>query len=119
MHELSVCWQLLQQVEAVARQHGARSVSRIHLRLGPLSGIEAPLLTQAFTVARAGSVAAQAELVAETLPVRVRCTACGVESEVPPNRLVCGVCGDWRTELLSGDELLLVSVELDVETDHV
>jgi hydrogenase nickel incorporation protein HypA/HybF len=119
VHELSVCWDLLHQVAAVACQHGASTVSRIHLRLGPLSGIEAPLLAQAFTIARAGSVAAQAELVTERLPVRVRCTSCGAESEAQPNRLVCGVCGDWRTALLSGDELLLASVELDLETDHV
>jgi hypothetical protein len=28
-----------------------------------------------------------------------------------PNRLVCGACGDWRTDLL---EMLHSSVELDV-----
>jgi hydrogenase nickel incorporation protein HypA/HybF len=32
----------------------------------------------------------------------------------PPNRLVCGACGDWRTDLAAGDEMLLLSVELDV-----
>jgi Zn finger protein HypA/HybF involved in hydrogenase expression len=28
--------------------------------------------------------------------------------------LVCGACGDWRTDLVAGDEMLLLSVELDV-----
>jgi hydrogenase nickel incorporation protein HypA/HybF len=29
------------------------------------------------------------------------------------NRLVCDHCGDWRTQLISGDELLLQRVILD------
>ena len=30
------------------------------------------------------------------------------------NRLICGACGDWHTQLLSGDELILESVELQM-----
>ena len=115
MHELSVCQSLLAQVEAIAVQHHARAVSSITLRIGPLSGIEAPLLQQAFTLARAGGVASAAALVIETLPVRVKCQRCGQASEAMPNRLVCGHCGDYHTQLLSGDEMLLASVELETE----
>jgi hydrogenase nickel incorporation protein HypA/HybF len=45
--------------------------------------------------------------------VRVRCRTCRAETDAEPNRLVCGTCGDFRTDLISGDELLLVSVELE------
>jgi hydrogenase nickel incorporation protein HypA/HybF len=44
--------------------------------------------------------------------VRVRCTRCGTESPAHANRLICPACGDFRTQLLSGDELLLAQVEL-------
>jgi hydrogenase nickel incorporation protein HypA/HybF len=45
---------------------------------------------------------------------------CGAESEVESNRLVCSVCGQWRTKVLTGEELLLMSVELEKEIpDHV
>jgi len=117
VHEFSVCHDLLRQVENLARAHNARAVSAIHLQIGPLSGIEATLLEQAFTVARAGTVAAAAVLATEALPIRVRCQSCSAVGEVAVNRLVCGACGDWHTELLSGDELLLASVELELEED--
>lgn len=113
MHELSVCQGLLQQVEDIAHQHAADRVTMIALQIGPLSGVEAGLLQQAFTLARAGSIAAEASLVIESLPVRVSCETCGQESEAAPNRLLCGHCGDYHTRLISGDEMLLVSVELD------
>jgi hydrogenase nickel incorporation protein HypA/HybF len=112
MHELSVCQALLGQVEALAHAHHARGVSRITLRIGPLAGVEPALLQQAYPIARAGTAAHAAELIIERLPVRVRCEHCGAESEVPANRLSCSACGDWQTQLIGGDELLLASVEL-------
>ncbi|MBI1424182.1 MAG: hydrogenase maturation nickel metallochaperone HypA [Gammaproteobacteria bacterium] len=115
MHELSVCQGMLSQVEAIALQHQAKRVAAIILQIGPLSGIEPALLQQAFTLARAGSIAEQATLVIESLPVRVLCRQCGQESEVTPNRLLCKHCGDYHTQLVSGDEMLLASVELDVD----
>ncbi|MCW8959436.1 MAG: hydrogenase maturation nickel metallochaperone HypA, partial [Gammaproteobacteria bacterium] len=52
MHELSLCRGLLQQVSELAREHRAQTVSRITLRIGPLAGVEIPLLESAFAIAR-------------------------------------------------------------------
>jgi hydrogenase nickel incorporation protein HypA/HybF len=112
MHELSVCQALIRQVEDTARQHRAGAVGRILVHIGPLSGVEPELLSQAFPLASAGTVAQDARLDIERLPVRVHCDSCGAETAAAPNRLVCGDCGDWHTRLLSGDEMLLASVEL-------
>ena len=118
MHELSVCLSLLDQVERIAREHGASRVDRILLRIGPLSGIEAALVANAYPLAAAGSIAEHAVLEIEASPVRVQCKDCGVETEVQPNRLLCGACGGYHTRLLSGDEMLLANLELSVpDTD--
>ena len=113
MHELSVCLALMAQIERIAAEHDAHRVETITLRIGPLSGVEPALLSNAFPIASAGTEAEGAELVIETGPVRVRCTVCDAESDVSPNRLLCGACGDYRTRVISGEELLLVSLELD------
>ncbi len=114
MHELSVCQAMLAQVETIAAREKARSVASITIRIGPLSGVVPDLLQQAFTIARAGTLAAEAELVTEVQPIRIRCLECDAESEAKPNRLLCGACGGYRTQVISGDELLLASVELDL-----
>ena len=55
----------------------------------------------------------------EPAPVRVRCTQCGAESPARPNRLLCASCGDYRTRLISGDEMLLANLELaQIETEQ-
>jgi hydrogenase nickel incorporation protein HypA/HybF len=112
MHELSVCIALMEQVQRIAQEHQAGRVERIVLQVGPLSGVEAPLLEHAWPLAAAGTLAEAAELLIETAPVKVKCTQCGSESEVVPNRLLCAACGDYRTQLVSGDEMLLANLEL-------
>lgn len=120
MHELSVCQGLLGEVERIAREHGARGADRLVVQIGPLAGVEPRLLADAFPIASAGTLAEGAELVIESLPVRVFCPACGRESEASVNKLLCAHCGDWQTRLAGGDELILASVGLliDEATDN-
>lgn len=113
MHELSICQSLVAQVESIAREHQAVHVALIKVQIGPLSGVEIPLLERAYPVAAAGTIAEGAHLELEAMPIRVQCKTCLAESEASANRLVCGMCGDYHTRLISGDEMVLASVELD------
>lgn len=113
MHELSIAQALVEQVDAVIRAHAATRASLIRVRVGPLAGVVPELLAHAFPLAAAGSRMADAELALVAAPVRVLCERCGAESEAAMNRLLCGECGDWHTRIVSGDELLLESVELE------
>jgi len=113
MHELAICQSLMNQVESIAAERNAQCVLSITVGMGPLSGVEAQLLKNAYPVASAGTVAENAELIIEYLPIRVKCSQCGSESDALPNKLVCKECGDWRTTLISGDELMLMSLELE------
>ena len=111
MHELSVCQDIVAQVEQIAIEQQAQ-VCSITLKIGPLSGVEPALIEQAYPLAVAGTHLSGARLVIDLLPVRVHCRRCLQDTDAAPNRMLCAKCGDWRTELLSGDELLLASVEL-------
>jgi hydrogenase nickel incorporation protein HypA/HybF len=112
MHELAVCQALLDEVERIARSRHAERVAAVRLRVGPLAGVEPELLRYAYEVARVGTLADSAPLAIEESPVRVYCPRCGSESAVQVQRLVCAACGEWRTEVVAGDDLTLMSVEL-------
>lgn len=118
VHELSVCLGLLDEVARVARAADARAVHSITVRVGPLSGVEAGLLSRAFEVARCGTVAKNATLIVDIARVRVRCLVCTAENEAAPNRLLCARCGEYRTRVIEGDELVLSAVEMDVLTNE-
>jgi hydrogenase nickel incorporation protein HypA/HybF len=115
MHELSICQSLIRQVQQVAADNNAQSVTLIRIRVGGLSGVEPPLLKRAFEIACAGTVAAEAELEMEDGPVVIKCRDCGASSAVAINRLLCQYCGDWRVTVTEGEELLLLSVEIEQE----
>lgn len=111
MHELAISQAVLSLVCDIARQHGGVA-RKVVLRIGPLSGVEPDLLARAFPIAAAGSEAEGAVLEIERAGVVVRCMGCGKTSDAVVNNLMCAACGDWRTELLSGDEMILSRVEL-------
>ena len=98
----------------MAAEHQARAVGRIVLQVGRLSGVEPPLLQRAFEVARAGTLAAAADLEIRDGPVVVECRQCGGRGEAAVNRLLCADCGAWQVQVVEGEELLLL--KLDIET---
>ena len=114
MHELSVAQALVEQIDAIVRERHAGRATAFRIKIGPLSGVVPELLASAFSLAAAGSLAEQASMELVDAPVRVRCQTCGAETEAAMNRLLCGACGDWHTQLVSGDELILESVELQM-----
>jgi hydrogenase nickel incorporation protein HypA/HybF len=118
MHELAICQALISQVEDVVRQRPGR-VKRVRLGVGALSGVEPLLLEDAYPLACAGTCAEGSQLSIEPRRIRVRCRSCGVESDAAPNRLLCAACGDWQTDLVSGDELLLLQIELETQDDSM
>jgi hydrogenase nickel incorporation protein HypA/HybF len=124
VHELAVAQALVEQVDAVIEQHAASHdqdasssvawrASLIRVRIGPLAGVVPELLASAFPLAAAGSRMQHAALEFAHAPIQVRCQTCGAETQAAMNRLLCGACGDWHTQIISGDELLLESVELE------
>ena len=112
MHELAICQALISQVEDIASQQMAW-VRQVRVGIGPLSGIEPQLLVSAYPLDCAGTRAKGSLLEIERTDVRVLCRGYGAETVAAPNRLVCGACGDWHTDLLAGDELLLLRIELE------
>ncbi|MDF9391713.1 MULTISPECIES: hydrogenase maturation nickel metallochaperone HypA [Methylococcus] len=112
MHELSVCMELIEQVESIARSHDAERVESLVLRIGVLSGVEPGLLERAFEIARLGTVAEHASLRTERIEPRIRCRACGLEADAGPSDLRCPACFDTDTMLIAGDEMILARVEL-------
>jgi len=113
VHELAISLALIAEAERVAREHGARRIARLRVLIGPLSGVDGEQLARSYTIARAGTLTAEATLEWSASAVRVRCEQCATTSEVPTQRLLCGACGSWQTHVVSGTELTLQSVELD------
>lgn len=116
MHEYSIVQALIDRAESTMRLSGATAVTKLTVRIGETSGVEARLLATAFETFREKTACAQAELTIERVPIKWRCPRCGrsPKSDAP---LRCFDC-NTPMKLVAGDEIVLAHLELEVP-DHV
>src|SRR5436190_17537688 len=109
MHELSLA-------EAIAAAAGARAagrrVQRVSVRIGYLRHVVPDSLVFSWEVLTAGTDLDGSELAVEHVPAVVACGACGATTTLDLPILVCGACEGSDVELRSGDEFLLVSIDV-------
>jgi hydrogenase nickel incorporation protein HypA/HybF len=112
VHELSVAMSLLDEIGEVAEREGATSVATVRLKVGRLSGIARDALLFAWDLARADTVASNAELHIEDIEVIVFCPRCEQERAPVQGSLICSVCGAAAPSIVRGRELELVALEV-------
>lgn len=108
MHELSITQSL---VDAVLERTGERTVTGVNLRIGPLSGVLPDAMRFCFDIVSAGTSLAGAQLKIDEPRGLARCRSCGTEFELADLILLCP-CGSADVEVLSGRELMVMSVEV-------
>jgi len=113
MHELSIALRVLDLAAAAAASMDPARVVAIHLRVGPLSGVDAEALRSAYELARGSSPLKDARLEIELAPLRVFCESCASDQDAESvQALRCRRCGTPATRLVSGDELELRALEV-------
>ena len=110
MHEIGIVQSVLDMATQAARRAGAARVHRLKVRVGALSGVVPEALQFAFDALRPGSVAAEALLELEWVPVAYWCAKC--ESEFSTEEDECPGCHEFSSEMRHGLELELTSLEV-------
>ncbi|MCS7254864.1 MAG: hydrogenase maturation nickel metallochaperone HypA [Armatimonadota bacterium] len=114
MHEFSLAMQLVKVVERKANEMGAKSIIRIKVRVGLATTIVPEFLSEAFNVAKLGTLAEDAELEIEVEPIKLSCWNCGNEFEAEGLFSKCCLCGSVGGKVVSGGEVIVEQVELKV-----
>lgn len=112
MHEMSLCRNLLDKALILAREYNARSIKSINVTIGPLCTIDALHLQETFTQASAGTMADNARLVIDKVPMTIRCLDCLSESQVIHDLMTCHHCGSQHTQLINGTDVMLHDIEI-------
>lgn len=110
MHELSLCQSIL---EIADRAREDRPVQAVHVRLGQLRQVVPETLAWCWEMLTDSTPLAGSVLEIDHVPVVLDCLDCGSRTTVAAELLLsCGGCGSPRTVLVSGEELLVTSLEL-------
>lgn len=112
MHEMSLCENIREIIEAEARTSGFTRVNRVWLEVGALSCVEPDALRFGFDVVMRGSVAEGATVEITTPPAKARCLACHETAPLAHRYDLCPHCGAGPMEMLQGDALKLSKLEV-------
>lgn len=113
MHEMSLVRSLLRQVNEIAAQEQAvGEVVKVHVSIGPLSGVEPLLVRSAYEQLAAPAGLGQAELTIEECPLLAVCRDCGASIQIENFDFRCPACDSAAIQVTSGDAFRLLSLTL-------
>lgn len=109
MHELSLCQAI---AESVTRHANGRPVSSVAVRIGHLRQVVPESLLFSWDMLTSGTDLEGSVLDVEHVPVTVECNRCHACTSLDAPIMLCGACDDSDVTVLTGEELLVVSLDL-------
>ncbi|MGE0195959.1 MAG: hydrogenase maturation nickel metallochaperone HypA [Methylocystis sp.] len=109
MHELSIVCSI---VELASEAAEGRSVRRVTIEIGKLSGVEPEAVAFCFPEVARGTSLENATLDIREVDAEARCDVCGTEFPTPDILSACP-CGSRQFQRLRGEELNIKSIEVE------
>ncbi|WP_457567216.1 hydrogenase maturation nickel metallochaperone HypA/HybF [Desulfurobacterium sp.] len=116
MHETSLVMGMFDNIVKVAEKENAKAVLKVRVKIGKLAGVVIDSFVFAFDSLK-GEYPYMKDAVLEIVevPAIYRCFDCGKEFEVDSAYFPeCPNCGSLNVVMLSGEELEVVDIEIDV-----
>lgn len=115
MHEFSICERI---VEAVLDEYSRLDpapcrLCKVRVVVGRLHQIVPEYLTFAYDALTRDTTAQGSKIELVSVPVVVRCRACGWDGNIELPLFRCGGCGSLDVEMLGGKELYLDHLEVE------
>ncbi|MBA3020258.1 hydrogenase maturation nickel metallochaperone HypA [Propionicimonas sp.] len=114
MHELSLCNSI---ARAVIQNAQGRRVTSVRLRVGALRQVVPETLVYCWSIASRGPILDGSVLEVEHVPAEIECGDCGTRSELSRFNLSCPSCGNHEVKVVSGEEMLIESIEVADEAE--
>jgi hydrogenase nickel incorporation protein HypA/HybF len=113
MHELSIASTILDRAKAASERNSGARVTKIGLRIGEISGVDADALTFGFEALSKDTPFQGVVLEVEFCKRKQRCTACATEFAPEGFTSVCPACRSDASECIAGKELDVMFFELE------
>jgi hydrogenase nickel incorporation protein HypA/HybF len=112
MHEVAIMEETVAIACDAAAKQQAKKILKLTMRIGMMSGVVPEALTFAFEAVTNGTLAEQAKLEIETVPISYFCTECDRPFSSLDLFCECPDCGNLSQTILTGKEVELKSLEV-------
>lgn len=114
MHEYYLFLNLLHHIEESLVGYPNPKVKRVIIKVGEFSGVEENYLKDIMETFKGDTILAEAEILFERDPLRIRCEKCSIETNVQRGTF-CPSCGGSEVKIVGGLDLVLKSIEIEDE----
>jgi len=104
MHELSVCFEVIRQLNELVAENKLTEVQSITLEIGELSSMIPKYMEECFPAAVDGTMFENTKLEIEVIPGLGKCNSCSQMYQLLPVDGVCPQCGKKDFQVVSGTE---------------
>lgn len=104
---------IMRIVQDEAAKHGAQRVTRVRLGMGLLACIEEQTLRGCFEIFAENTVAHEAELVVEKIPLSCTCDECHTAFELRKKHFICPQCGSCDITFDGGHGCTITAMEVE------
>jgi hydrogenase nickel incorporation protein HypA/HybF len=113
MHELAITQSMLDLVLEQAKKAEAKSVGKINLVIGEMTGVVGQCVQFYFDFISKGTAAEGAALSFKVIPTTAKCRDCGKPFELKEFDWTCPYCQSNNMEIVAGKELFVESIEVE------
>lgn len=113
MHELSITQSILSISLEEAKKNNAKRINSINIKIGKLTGLVPESINYYFKIISEDTIASEANIVIEKLPLRVKCKNCLSEYEIDIKDFLCKQCKSENIKIIGGKEFYVDSIEVD------
>ncbi|MDH3975908.1 MAG: hydrogenase maturation nickel metallochaperone HypA [Deltaproteobacteria bacterium] len=114
MHEMSISVNIIEIIKNEMVKNGATRLNTLKIKIGELTAVEPDSLKFCFEACTRGTALEGAALEVEEVPLMGRCGACKRDFRMDNYFMSpCPDCGIKADNIISGQELDIVSMEVD------
>lgn len=111
MHEMSVVSSIIDIALQTAGENNLSVIQKIKCKVGQQHHLAPDLMEYAFSFFSRDTIASQADLVIEKVPITMTCLDCKRLFTVSNRMYICPDCGSVHLNMVSGRELIIESIE--------
>ncbi|WPC44452.1 hydrogenase maturation nickel metallochaperone HypA [Clostridium sp. JS66] len=111
LHEISIMESTIDIVLKKAGECNFKTIRKVTLKIGELSGVMDEALNFAFNELKNYSMLRDAELCIDKIKAKAYCKNCDINYDIDHFNKFCPICAEFPAKIVSGYELYLYSIE--------
>ena len=116
MHESSIARAILDKSNDVKNKENMKNIKSVKILVGKLHSIVTDVLVNLYDIMKSFYNGFEnSVLIIEERNVKIRCKGCSAISTLDSPFFLCPLCGSNDTELIEGNEMLILSIEGEIE----